>query len=447
MTAAVTESPVAGAPVTPPDELELGPPAEPRRREPSMTRASVLLTAATLLASASNYLVNVVLARWMDPGEFGDANLIVTLMLIVTAVAVALQLTTARWVAIAAGTDRADHRRRLLRRAWHCGTAVALLLGVASEPLREVTSSTSWLPFVVLAAGLPLYLAQAVERGVLQGQLQFGALAWTFLAEAASRSVLTVGLVAAGFGVTGAALGLSASFAASWLVARRAGSPTVSTQDVEPALARDDATIVDRPVGVALPTAVLLVGQIVINNGDVVLAKALFAADVAGRYAVVALVGRAVFFLSWSVVTVAFPHASRGDAATARQAVRAVAAMSILLTLVVAVAGPTLVPIVFGDAYRSVGSLFAPYALATSLFAVANVMATLDVAAGRMRGAATVAAGAVFQTALLLGGADDAITMVHLQVLAMAAVTTAVWLRTRPRGAENLRCAPTHDRR
>ena len=417
---------------------DVGVPADQPEQAASMTRASLLLTGATLLASASNYVVNVVLARWMAPEEFGDASLIVTLMLMVTVVAVALQLATARWVATSSPIDIESHRRRLLRQAWLSGTAVALVLVASSAALRDLTSSASSVPFVVLALGLPLYLAQAVERGVLQGRLRFGALASTFVAEAVSRTLLTVGLVAAGLGVTGAALGLSASFATSWLVARRAVPRTIGAPiDLATGGGKDWAEPTDDgPAGIGFATAVLLVGQIIINNGDVVLAKALFAADVAGRYAVVALVGRAVFFLSWSVVTVAFPHASRGNDAVGRQAVRAVAAMSTVLTIAVAVAAPPLVPLVFGDAYEAAVPLFGPYALATSLFAVANVMATLDVAAGRLSGASIVAAGAALQTVLLLARADDATTMVHLQVVAMAVVLVAVWLRIRARGAE-----------
>ncbi|MFT5267239.1 MAG: O-antigen/teichoic acid export membrane protein [Acidimicrobiales bacterium] len=69
--------------------------------------------------------------------------------------------------------------------------------------------------------------------------------------------------------------------------------------------------------------SILLVAQMIIN-GDVVLAKALFDAEAAGIYAVVALVGRGVFFLSWSIVMAAFPMAARDGG---RQVVRQAAAV------------------------------------------------------------------------------------------------------------------------
>ncbi|MGL1553629.1 hypothetical protein ACSTHM_23635, partial [Vibrio parahaemolyticus] len=47
--------------------------------------------------------------------------------------------------------------------------------------------------------------------------------------------------------------------------------------------------------------SILLVGQIIANNSDILVSKAVFAPADAGVYAAVALVGRAVFFLAWSV--------------------------------------------------------------------------------------------------------------------------------------------------
>lgn len=410
------------------------PPSGPTSTEapPSIRRASLLLTAATLVASGVNYLLNLLLARWMTPSEFGDANLIVTVMLGLTAVAVALQLLAARRISTTDTAGAEFHRRRLLRRAWAVGVAVAAMMTITSPFLQDMTSSASAVPFVLLALGLPFYLAQAVERGVLQGRLRFGSLAATLVVEAVTRIGIAIALVAAGFGVIGATAGITASFVASWWWGRtcvvdrndesvRTGPATDSTPGIEST---------ERLATQA--TMLLLVGQIVINNGDVVLAKTLFDASTAGVYSVVALIGRAVFFLSWSVVTAAFPHVSRGDGdAVQRQAVRTVAAMCGAMTIAVSVAAPPLTPIVFGADYAGAAPLFAPYAIATSLFAIANVYATLGVARGRRASAAIIVAGGVGQTALLLALADNSTEMVWLQVLAMGLLLAMSWRSSR----------------
>jgi O-antigen/teichoic acid export membrane protein len=416
---------------------------------PSIRRASLLLTAATLVASGVNYLLNLLLARWMTPSEFGDANLIVTVMLGLTAVAVALQLLAARRISTTDTAGADVHRRRLLRRAWAVGVAVAAVMTIASPFLQRMTSSASAVPFVLLAVGLPCYLAQAVERGVLQGQLRFGSLSATLVVEAVTRIGIAIGLVAAGFGVIGATAGITASFVASWWCGRtcvvdrsaesaRTDPTTDPTPPMHHAASTSGSESTERLATQA--TMLLLVGQIVINNGDVVLAKSLFDADTAGVYSVVALIGRAVFFLSWSVVTAAFPHVSRGDGdVVQRQAVRTVAVMCAAMTIAVSVAAPPLTPIVFGDDYSSAAPLFAPYAIATSLFAVANVYATLGVARGRRASAAIIVAGGIGQTALLLALAGSSTEMVWLQVLAMGLLLAMSWRSSRRASRSTIR--------
>jgi O-antigen/teichoic acid export membrane protein len=405
----------------------------------SIGSASALLTAATLTASGGNYALNLLLARWMSPSEFGDANLIVTLMLGLTAVAVSLQLIAAQQVSRSSAPDQQIARQCLLQRSWIIGGLVAFLLAGASPAIAAMSSSASALPFVLLAVGVPAYLAQSVERGVLQGRLRFRALASTLVVEAVVRLCVAVALVAAGFGV-GATAGISMSFVATWWWSRRCVAAK-SADGVETTIAlRMDSRLVSQA------TMILLVGQIMINNGDVVLAKTLFDADVAGVYSVAALIGRAVFFLSWSVVTAAFPHVARGASAAVvadirRQAMRHVLLISGSFTVAVALFAPPLTPLVFGVEYSSAGPLFAPYALATSFFAMANLVASLAVAQGRRRPAIVTALGGIVQTALLLALVNSSTEMVWLQVMVMAGLFVAVLVADREESDRNV-CEP-----
>ena len=56
-----------------------------------------------------------------------------------------------------------------------------------------------------------------------------------------------------------------------------------------------------------LQAIVFFVGQVIINNFDIVLVKHFFPAAEAGLYAAVALVGRVVNMFAWSVVSTMFP--------------------------------------------------------------------------------------------------------------------------------------------
>src|ERR1022692_2720828 len=61
------------------------------------------------------------------------------------------------------------------------------------------------------------------------------------------------------------------------------------------------------PSGEGMQALLYFIGQVILSNLDILLVKHFFRLSEAGVYAAVALVGRVVFMLSWSVVSSMFP--------------------------------------------------------------------------------------------------------------------------------------------
>jgi O-antigen/teichoic acid export membrane protein len=306
--------------------------------------------------------------------------------------------------------------------AWIAGVGLALVLGAGAPVWQDVFNTASPWPFVVLAAGLPCYLAQSVGRGALQGTLRFEALALTFLVEMVVRLVVGILLVALGYGVMGATIGLSLSLVATWaVVAVLVGR--VPAQRVADALS---GTELRTYAGLV---SVLLLAQIVANNSDVLVAKASLSPEAAGVYAAVALVGRAIFYLAWSVATVVFPVAAAaepGKSGVLRGGLLIVGALGSACALGGLLVGGPILEIVLGEDYGGVSRLLAGYAVATTLFALANLAASVRLAQGRVDASWLVMAGAVLQVALLLALRGDATELVWAQVVAMTALVVGV---------------------
>ena len=394
----------------------------------ALLQGGSLLAIGMMLANGGNYVLNLLLGRWLEPAEFADANLMVTLMLLVTAIAVALQLVAARYAGIhqARGTDdRAEAMAAWLARAANrTGIVLGLILAAPAMVWADVFNTESALPFVILAVGMPAYLIQAVGRGVMQGRLDFARLAATFVIEMIVRVAAGLALVAAGLGVNGATLGLTLSFVATWATVRRmqpiTGAAELTTHEF------GDLKIYVTPV------LVLLVGQIIINNGDVMIVKSAFDGDTAGVYAAIALIGRAVFFLSWSAVTTLFPAVAQRSESEENSTglllggVGVVSAACAVMVLFAWIFGDMFFTGVFGDEYGGVNSLLVGYAIATSMFAVANLIVTHQLSAGHRRESIVLVGGAVFQTALLLLFHDSMRTVVNDQLIAMGVLLLAV---------------------
>ena len=399
-----------------------------------------VLAVALVVTNAGNYILNLLLGRWLSPAEFADASLMVTMMLTFASISVCLALVTARFIGIrdAAGDVGGSERlvRTLRRVALSVGIVIAAVVAAGSPWWRDIFHTGSAWPFVILACGIPFYLQCAVGRGTLQGRLRFVPLAVTFLVEMTVRLSVGSGLVLLGMGVDGATAGLALSLVAAW----------VTVMLFRPGHSRARRTIEEGPVDASPGTStdlagvrayvafvsVLLVGQMVINNSDVLIAKASLAPFDAGLYSAVALIGRAVFFLSWSVATVVFPvvalrHA-KGESGHRVLAGGIVAVLGIGSACVVGAllfGGPVL-GVVLGPDYSGLSGSLAVYALATTLFAVASLIASQHLATGRIRESWVVLAGAGLQIVLLLLWHNSIAQLIGAQLVAMSFVLTAV---------------------
>ncbi len=376
-----------------------------RERLPAadLLTGSTVLFASLVLVNGGNYLFNLILGRWLGPEAFADLSLIVTLMLMVTFVTVTFQLTAAHFAAVYSQTPDdtrlAAHGRWLGRQGWLLGCAGLLIMAGGAPIWQRFFHMQSGWPFVILGLGLPVYFAQGVGRGLLQGEARFSRLALSYHAEMVVRVLVGLGLVALGGAVGGAVLALSLSFVATWLVVRRPSKATVE-------LSRSEQLAVLRYAG---PIVVLQIGQILINNSDILLVKRFFPAALAGQYAAVALIGRVIFFATLPVVTIIFPLVAQRRASGESHrhllalGLGAVAVVSTVISLFTLMAPNLTLRLLFGAAYVGAAPLLWPYSVATALFALANVVVTYRLSLNSGTGSLmTVAAGLVQVVALSL---------------------------------------------
>ena len=103
-------------------------------------------------------------------------------------------------------------------------------------------------------------------------------------------------LILMGYGVLGGVGAISAAVVMAYFV------PGIPKSLRAEAVTEEPASFAE-----AFQAIVFFVGQVIINNIDIVLVKHFFPPDQAGIYAAVALVGRVLYFAAWSVVSAMFP--------------------------------------------------------------------------------------------------------------------------------------------
>ncbi|MBK7915350.1 MAG: oligosaccharide flippase family protein [Chloroflexi bacterium] len=399
-------------------------------RAGSILSGGALLFASMTVVNAGNYLFNLILGRWLGPEAFSDLSLIVTLMLMITFITATFQLTAARFAAIHtadnADAELAGVRRWMGRLAWGLG-GLLLVLGVGAPYWQQFFHTASAWPFVILSVGLPLYFVQGVDRGVLQGQTRFGRLALSYQAEMWVRLAAGVAFVALGWAVNGAVGALTLSFVATWLVARAAGNSLPAAPTLSPEARKTVALF-------AVPVIIAHVSQILINNSDILIVKRFFAAEEAGFYAALALIGRIVFFATWSVVTVLFPIVAQKHKKGEPHRHLLYLSLGLVMAVSGAIFAATLVipelivSVLFGQAYMSVAPLLWRYALATAVYALANVVITYRLSIGNGTGSVIAVVGGAAQVLLLWQFHASLIQVVMVQVALMSALLLVLLL-------------------
>jgi O-antigen/teichoic acid export membrane protein len=331
-----------------------------------------------MFANVLNFVIHFALSRKLGVVDYGVFGSLLSALTIVGTPVAFITLVVVRFVAeFHAVGDRAKIRV-LSQRLLVFGASLGIL-GVIAGVIFEGPIA-SYLRFsdsrVVAMAALTLAIAFALPaiRGVLQGAQDFVALAISTSIEASLKIVLAVGLVVAGWGVSGAFLGYvlasAVSFAYTMFAVRRHFAP-------DPAkLMIDLRRLVQTTGAIVLGTiAVTLLMSI-----DLPLVKHFFAAREAGIYVAVTVCGKMLLFVGGFIPTLVLPKATA-------QAAKGESAASVLrqglgLALLFGLVGLALffflpgliVRFTYGTSYLPAAKYIFAYGVAMSLLCLTNVV-------------------------------------------------------------------------
>lgn len=383
--------------------------------------ASLSLVVAIMVVNAGNYGLNVLLANKLEPSVFGDASLMVTVLLISGVLAATLQLATSVATLKNPGHRDAQLRSmRLVANRW--GWFAGLLLAVASPvATRLLTIESPW-ALLVMAAGLPIHLQLAVERGRLQGDLRLGRLALTFVFEGVARVAATLLALAISPDVTTLAIALNLGFVGGYWLCR-------------PRLGRwswlDLSGPVSRPPIASLGIAVVAVTMI--TNLDLVAAKGVFDPATAGAFAALALGGRVVFFGSWTLQQALLPLVIAEHPTVSKELRKQLFLLgnAIVCTVLVGVGwiwADLWVELAFGGIYTDVATHFGPYALGTGLISMAAALAVIRSTEGDDRAGRLMLFGAVGVTVALFAAGHSLDTFVDVRLASLIVLVAVLGL-------------------
>jgi len=274
----------------------------------------VLLTFAQV-ANAGNLVFQAAMMRMLDQPQYGTLAAMLGLFAAITIPLGALPWAVAHFTA---GFLRDGHAERagqlvsVVNRDLVIGAALAFVPFVACQAaLADYFRVEGAAPLLLTVLAVALNGVGSTYVGALQGAQAFGWVAGIGAVTSFLRLGVAVALVAAGGAATGALLGHTTSMLLMAIIGFVGFAQVLRPRSAEPV----------RPPGFyryCLRYAIAYAGYAILMNADLVLAKHFFAPEEAGRYAVVAMIGRIILFLPQPIVMAMFPKvASHGGVSQA----------------------------------------------------------------------------------------------------------------------------------
>ncbi len=346
------------------------------------------LFASTIIVNAGNYAINLLLGRFLGPEQFAEAGAMATLVLILSFLAVGLQLAAAKFSATYFGKEAIEQlsifKNWIYRNANKFSIVIVVLLLILLIPISNFLHFHSYLPLALIFIGIPAYFNMSVSRGLLQGTNKFAGLAITYQAEMWMRLIATFLLLfivlkfSLPYASESIGLGFLMSFIASYWIAQK----TIKNGE-DGSVVLGGKNFVEKS---EFKQFIIIIGayefsQIMINNSDVLLVKHYFENEAAGLYAAIALIGRVVFFATWTIVTLLFPKVIQMEQQGLNhrplfwKSLMFVFSIGAGITLTCFFFDKWIMQILFGEAFIEAAPYLWQYAVATTLFACANVFA------------------------------------------------------------------------
>ncbi|MGA8342688.1 MAG: oligosaccharide flippase family protein [Candidatus Sulfotelmatobacter sp.] len=389
-------------------------------------RGSAILLFSTGLVAATNLLYNILIARMLGAAGFGDASALYTLLMLLSAVTLAFQIVTSKFIARNSELlIQAQIYAGMMRRAWQVGVGIAVVLGAGAPYLKSYFNLPAQHDLVLLAVATGVYIPLGVRRGKMQGCYDFRALAINVVVEVAVKFVAALLFLRFGMGVTGVMAAVLLSIVAAYL----AGGPGTQYR-------KTAGVIKVAPFGESMQAVLYFVGQVILSNLDILLVKHFFPLPEAGVYAAVALVGRVVFMLCWSVVSSMFPVTA---SQTHRQVGRSVLYTGLFLVGTVTslfIAAVALVPEglwnhLLGQRFLlGTSAKFSPllteYAGMTAIYCIAVVLMMYEISRRTGNGAWVQLGASVILAAAIWRYHDSLSQVILVQVFVMVGLLVAV---------------------
>jgi len=405
------------------------------------------LAAAGVLANGASVVLTIALARLLTPHSYGVLNQLTGLYLILSMPGSAVVVAVVRRVTMWHEDGTGHLVRRWAGRVHRQGTmlvlAWAVLVFVSRHGVAVLLNQQSGIGIAAILTAAAFFVLLSLDRGLLQANRAYRPLAANLVVEIGVRLAAVLVLVLAGFGPSGAAVGVligevvAAGHARYAAVRAWSGGqgPHLWTATGWVAAVRPDPVLgvkasVRRTVALDLAVASISLSMVAVLQNVDVLVVGRDNPTQSGAYAAVSVTSKAIVFGAVVLGGYLLPEAAirwrQGGHALRQLAVVLVllAVPSVLLLSVAVLAPQVLLEVVFHHSYTAAADAIAPLVLAMIMLSVTVVLTMYLLAVGRRWVVLVLVGGAAALTIAVteVHGAPRATALVDLATQAVVLI-------------------------
>jgi O-antigen/teichoic acid export membrane protein len=326
-----------------------------------------------LLVNAGNYAYNLLLGRFLGPESYANAAILITFLLVLSFIGITFQIVTTKYVIEIESQYKTRFIRLISLFSIIIGLIIGLFIFLNSDFLQIFLNTTNETLFKIFALGIPIYFLLSVNRGIHQGENNMKMLSISYILEMISRFIVTFLLL---FFIKNkeTSIIISIGILISFVFALFPVSKEFFKQNFNPIQFNLKPILLFFTL-----TAFYEFSLIVINNSDIILVKKYFENHESGLYASLALIGRVVYFVTWIFVMIQIPKViqlhkdGRDTTKVLFKNILFISSFSSIIVIFTVLFPKFVIFMMFGNEFLEIAPLLWKYALATSLFAVANV--------------------------------------------------------------------------
>src|SRR3989338_113956 len=268
-------------------------------------KGSIILILLFGLFNLINYLFQIAMAKMLSLADYGVFAAMMSLIYIIAIPSEAIQTVISRYTSKFNVKKEFGKTKDLLLKSTGKAVSFSVLIFISFLIVGIFLSNLLKINFlIILLTGTLIFTSflSPITRGILQGDKKFAVLGYNLVLETLVRLIFGVGFVLIGLRVYGGILGVLVGAIAGYLFS------FIFIKHITAA-----KRIGQRYAGIYnynIPGLVIMTAIVLMYSLDILFARILFSPEIAGQYAFVSLIGKAIIFSNISVGKAMFPLAS-----------------------------------------------------------------------------------------------------------------------------------------